>query len=60
MANRTVADYSAAIDGYNKSPQAQPYFANAYGYAVFPSVGKGGLMYEAAIEGQKFSFKPLK
>ena len=39
---RTVKDYSTTIDVYKKSPQAQPYFAKAYGYAVFPTVGKGG------------------
>lgn len=41
---RTVEDYSSTIDIYKKSPQVQPYFANAYGYAVFPTVGKGGFV----------------
>jgi lipid-binding SYLF domain-containing protein len=38
-----AVDYSATIDVFKKSPQVQPYFATAYGYAVFPTVGKGGL-----------------
>jgi len=33
--------------------------AQSYGYAVLPTIGKGGLMYEASIGGQKFKFKPL-
>ena len=28
---------------FNQSPQLLPYFKNAYGYAVFSTVGKGGL-----------------
>lgn len=36
-------DYSSNINVFKQSPQAQPYFKKAYGYAVFPTVGKGGL-----------------
>ena len=36
-------DFSSTIKIFQQSPQVQPYFANAYGYAVFPTVGKGGL-----------------
>jgi lipid-binding SYLF domain-containing protein len=36
-------DFSSTIKLFKQSPQVQPYFANAYGYAVFPTVGKGGL-----------------
>jgi lipid-binding SYLF domain-containing protein len=39
---RTVKDYSNTIEKYKGSAQVQPYFAKAYGYAVFPTVGKGG------------------
>lgn len=38
-----VEDYSSTINVFKQSPQVQPYFKNAYGYAVFPTVGKGGL-----------------
>ena len=38
-----VKDYSSTIKVFQQSPQVQPYFKNAYGYAVFPTVGKGGL-----------------
>jgi len=41
---------SASADSYNdtiavfkKAPEVQPFFKNAYGYAVFPTVGKGGI-----------------
>ena len=36
-------DYSSTINVFKQSPQVQPYFEKAYGYAVFPTVGKGGL-----------------
>ena len=36
-------DFSSTIKIFKQSPQVQPYFAKAYGYAVFPTVGKGGL-----------------
>jgi len=39
-------DNAAVAGGYNK------------GYAIF-TVAKGGLMYEASISGQKFSYKPV-
>ena len=37
------ADYSNAIKVFRDSPVVQPYFNNAYGYAVFPTIGKGGI-----------------
>ncbi|MCJ7693349.1 MAG: lipid-binding SYLF domain-containing protein [Sedimentisphaerales bacterium] len=37
-------DYSSTINVFKQSPQVQPYFKNAYGYAVFPTIGKGGLV----------------
>ena len=37
------ADYSGAIKVFRDSPVVQPYFNNAYGYAVFPTIGKGGV-----------------
>ncbi len=36
-------DYSATINVFKTSPVAKPYFDNAYGYAVFPTIGKGGI-----------------
>ena len=43
-----VEDYSSTISVFKESPQAQPYFAKAYGYAIFPTVGKGGFVVGAA------------
>jgi len=37
----TVEDYSATLKVFRDSPVAQPYFESAYGYAVFPKIGKG-------------------
>ena len=43
-----VEDYSSTINVFKQSSQVQPYFKNAYGYAVFPTVAKGGLGIGAA------------
>ena len=36
-------DYAATIETFQKSVAVQPFFQNAYGYVVFPTVGKGGI-----------------
>lgn len=41
-------EYSDTIDIFKKSEAVQPFFKNSYGYAVFPVVGKGGLVVGAA------------
>ena len=38
-----VDSYSKAIEVFKSSPAVQPFFEDAYGYAVFPTVGKGGI-----------------
>jgi lipid-binding SYLF domain-containing protein len=38
-----MAKYQATVAELKKSPVAAQYFAAAYGYAVFPTIGKGGL-----------------
>lgn len=38
-----IEDYSSTINTFKQSPQVQPFFNDAYGYAVFPTIGKGGL-----------------
>jgi hypothetical protein len=35
--------YADTIDIYRKSEAVQPFFKSACGYAVFPTIGKGGL-----------------
>lgn len=42
-AGREVEDYSETINAFKESSQAGPFFAATYGYAVFPTIGKGGL-----------------
>jgi lipid-binding SYLF domain-containing protein len=38
-----VEDYSSTINVFQQSLQVEPYFERNYGYAVFPTVGKGSL-----------------
>src|SRR5262245_37129253 len=40
---RKVEDYSATIADFKKIPEVARFFDNAHGYAVFPTVGRGGL-----------------
>jgi lipid-binding SYLF domain-containing protein len=35
--------FSDTIEVYKKAESVQPFFESAYGYAVFPTVGKGGI-----------------
>lgn len=37
-------DYSDTIQAFRGAGQSSTFFANAYGYAVFPTVGKGGVV----------------
>lgn len=44
LAGPASADkYTDTIEIYKKSTAVQPFFKSAYGYAVFPTIGKGGL-----------------
>lgn len=44
LANPAQADkFDDTIEIYKKSEAVQPFFQSAYGYAVFPTIGKGGL-----------------
>jgi hypothetical protein len=44
FSNLAQADsYSDAIEVFQKSQAVQPFFKDCYGYAVFPTIGKGGL-----------------
>lgn len=36
-------EYSKAIEVFKRSEVIQPYFKKAYGYAVFPTIGKAGI-----------------
>jgi lipid-binding SYLF domain-containing protein len=43
--NVAYADqYSDTVDVFKKSPAVKPFIDNCYGYAVFPTVGKGGFV----------------
>lgn len=43
-AAQDVKDYSSTIEVYRQSSVVKPYFENCYGYAVFPTIGKGGFV----------------
>jgi lipid-binding SYLF domain-containing protein len=43
-AARAADPYQVTIDRFKASELLEPYFAGAYGYAVFPTVGKGGFV----------------
>ena len=36
--------YTEAADVFRRTDAAAPFFANSYGYAIFPTVGKGGFI----------------
>ena len=36
-------DYSETIAVFQSSPGVETFFGNSYGYAVFPTIGKGGI-----------------
>ena len=36
--------FDGTIDLFESSPSVKPFFENSYGYAVFPSIGKGGFL----------------
>jgi lipid-binding SYLF domain-containing protein len=41
-------EYADTIDIFKKAGKSDAFFKNSYGYAVFPTVGKGGLVVGAA------------
>ncbi|MCP4693483.1 MAG: lipid-binding SYLF domain-containing protein [Desulfobacterales bacterium] len=50
VSNVAFADnYSNTIELFKKSPAVAPFFANAHGYVVFPTIGKGGFVVGAAF-----------
>ena len=36
-------EYQDAVAKFRQSPATKPYFNSAYGYAIFPTIGKGGI-----------------
>lgn len=42
FADRKVEDYSKTIEMFKDSPTVAPFFESAFGYAAFPTIGKGG------------------
>ena len=43
LAADTVEDYSETVGKFQSNDTAAPYFNSAYGYAVLPTIGKGGV-----------------
>jgi hypothetical protein len=42
-AGQAVQDYSGTINMFKGNQTVAPYFNSAYGYAVFPTIGKGAV-----------------
>lgn len=42
-------DYSETVELFKKSGEAARYFPSSYGYALFPNVGKGGIVVGGAF-----------
>jgi len=57
LVNPAQADkYANTIAVFKKSEAVQPFFKSAYGYAVFPTIGKGGIGIGGAYgEGQVYA-----
>jgi len=36
-------NYAKTVKTFKESPVVKPFFSNCYGYAVFPTIGKGGI-----------------
>jgi lipid-binding SYLF domain-containing protein len=50
-----AGSYSKAISVFKQSEAVQPFFKNCYGYALFPTIGKGGIGIGGAYgEGQVY------
>ena len=53
-----IKDAEATVATFKKTdPKIEKFFSSAAGYAAFPTIAKGGLMYEASVGGQKFGYK---
>ncbi len=39
-----AGNYTSTIELFRQSPEVQGFFGDAYGYAVFPTIGKGGIV----------------
>ena len=48
MAPAHADDYADTIAAFQKASQSKVYFSRSHGYAVFPTVGKGGVVVGAA------------
>jgi lipid-binding SYLF domain-containing protein len=38
-----ASNFTETTEMFRRSPEVQAFFADAYGYAVFPAIGKGGI-----------------
>ena len=52
-------NYSQTIADFKSSPAAKAFFNKAYGYAVYPTIGKGGLGIGVA-HGKGLVYKKIK
>ncbi|MEO6928285.1 MAG: YSC84-related protein [Casimicrobiaceae bacterium] len=43
VSSASADEYQSAINVFKKAGESGTYFSSAYGYAVFPTIGKGGI-----------------
>ena len=48
--------YDGTIELFKRAGESAVFFGDCYGYAVFPTIGAGGLMFSADISGEKFAY----
>ena len=48
LAPARADDYTDTIKSFQKASESSSFFGNCYGYAVFPTIGKGGVVVGAA------------
>ena len=54
-------NYDGTMDVFESAPELQPYFDNSFAYAVFPKVGKVGVMIGGAFgEGKVYKVGRLE
>lgn len=44
VANAAADDFQRTIETFRKAGESSEFFSHAYGYAVFPTIGKGGFV----------------
>ena len=49
-------EYDETIELFQDAGESAVFLTDCYAYAVFPTIGAGGLMFAADISGEKFAY----